>query len=360
MNDYLLRLKLLIKDRTAGICYIVSSVLILAVMLGLNLNSEVRSSLPVGLVCMDHSSEAEELSGRIKASESLYVYEGSFDELNDLLLDGYINCIFVIKEGYGENVTAGRTDGLIGLYAARDDKISAIISDIVAGCMMDEICLDKAYLRYSALEDEVRQAEMLDRDAYTEYVSAMAQDESFSFVFDTSYIDAGTGEYRASDITNGMIYRQMIGGMLGMLFMLICFCANKGIATEYENGIMRRRKTFPSGTGLRSLGDVFAVFTYSLPVIVLSSLLLSGRLGFAGTLRILSVNAGFVLVCALFFLAAAHVSRGVFSYQLLGTVLLIVSGAMGFISVFEGLLGVSLFRYTPIAVYIDQFIKTVS
>ncbi len=152
MNDYLLRLKLLFKDRTAGICYLVASVVILVVILGLNIHAEERSSLPIGLVNEDAGEKSAELAEKIRTSESLYVYEDEFDPLYDLLLDGYINCIFVIKKGYEKSVTDGDPSEVLGIYAAEDDKISTVISDIVAGCMMYEVCLDKAYKRYLNLE----------------------------------------------------------------------------------------------------------------------------------------------------------------------------------------------------------------
>ena len=50
MSRFILRLKICLKDRTAGICYLISSIVVLALLLGLESAGEERSSIPVGLV----------------------------------------------------------------------------------------------------------------------------------------------------------------------------------------------------------------------------------------------------------------------------------------------------------------------
>ncbi len=360
MNDYLLRLKLLLRDRTAGICYIVASVVILVVILGLNIHAEERSSLPVGLVNEDKSEKAEELAGKIRTSESLYVYEDAFDPLYDMLLDGYINCIFFIKEGYEESVSAGDPAEVVSIYAAEDDKISAVISDIVAGCMMYEVCLDKAYKRYLNLEPPTVGYVKMTYGEYAEYVRKIAEDDTFRFAFDVTYVDAGTGRINSSDITNGMIYRQMIAGMLAMLMMLVSFCAINCIVSEYENGIRSRLRTVSRSRIPVIAQEITAVATYCLPVLILISVMLMQQTGTSAAARILMLDLAFILFCCIMFYVFAILSRNVFAYQLLGTVTITVLGVMGFISAFRGLIGESMMSSTPVAVYIDLFIKAIA
>lgn len=360
MNDYKLRLKLLLKDRTAGICYIVSLVVILIVILGLNIHAEERSSLPIGLVLEDKSEKASELAGRIRETEALYVYENELDPLYDMLLDGYINCIFVIKEGFQEAIADGDAIEVLGIYAAEDDKISTVISDIVAGCMMYEVCLDKAYKRYSGLEKADPDHVKMTYPEYAEYVRKMAEDDTFRFAFDVTYADAGTGKISTADITNGMIYRQMIAGMLAMLMMLVSFCSFNSVVAEYENGIRTRLKTVAGSRLLRSVKEIAAVATYCLPVVLLISVMLLDQAGFKACVRILLLDLAFILFFCIMFYIFTVLCRNVFAYQLLGTVTVTVLGALGFISAFRGLIGENLFFNTPIAFYIDLFIKALN
>ena len=358
MNKFVLRLKLLLTDRTATICYITVCAVLLFVILGLNIHSEERSSLPIGLVVEDESEEARILKEKICANDALYTYTDEFEPLYDMLLDGYINCIFVIKEGYGESVKRGSSSEIVKVYAAEDDKVSTIISDIVAGCMMYEICLDKAFVRYLKLEP-VEGREKLDFAAFSEYLKSLADSEEFSFRFDTTYVDAGTGEVSKTDITNGMIYRQMIAGMLAMLLMLICFCSCNMIVSEFENGIRGRLKTVGAGKLKTACLEIAALVAYSLPVIVLISVMLFGTAGLAGCLRLLLIDMIFAGFCCVIFYLFAVLCRSIFAYQLLGTVFLVVSGVAGFVSVFSGFMGARMLEVSPAACYIDAFVKYV-
>ena len=244
------------------------------------------------------------------------------------------------------------------LYAAEDDKVSTVISDIVAGCMMYEICLDKAFVRYQKLEP-VEGRNKLDFDAFSEYLGTLADSDEFRFKFDVKYVEGKTGETSPSDITNGMIYRQMIAGMLAMLLMLVCFCSCNPVVSEFESGIRSRLKTVGSRKLKGALLEIAALTVYSLPVIVLISVMLFGTAGINGSLRLLLIDLVFTVFCSTVFYLFAYICRSVFVYQLLGTVFLIVSGVTGFVSVFSGFIGTPSFSASPAACYIDAFIKYV-
>ena len=66
MSRFRLRLKILLKDRTACICYGISVIVMLCLLIGLNSASEEKSAVPIGLVVEDESREAEYLRERIK------------------------------------------------------------------------------------------------------------------------------------------------------------------------------------------------------------------------------------------------------------------------------------------------------
>ena len=55
MSRFVLRLKICLKDRTAGICYLISAIVMLALLLSLDSAGEERSAIPVGVVVNDDS-----------------------------------------------------------------------------------------------------------------------------------------------------------------------------------------------------------------------------------------------------------------------------------------------------------------
>ena len=364
-----MRIRLLLTDRTASVCYIVSAAVILAVLLSLNIHAEEKSAIPIGLIDEDRSETSKELCRRLGELPSLYIYEGSMEELTELLLDGYVNSIYVIEQGYEDRVNAADTAELICVTYSGDDRISSLICDIFAGCMMYDICLNKTYAEYESLDrsrinadvtsgdaDDTVMAQKLTKSEYAAYLQNRRASGEFEFTFDVTYTEAGSGEIQRSDITNGMLYRQMIAAILAMLIMLVCFCGYNVQVTEYENGLRSRLKTVMSGPGCCA-AEILAVSLYTAPLAVPVSLLLTADGGIGNFFGILLVNLVFILVSGAIFRLLAGLAGGTFTYQLLGTAVTLILGISGFVSVFEGLMGISVLQYTPVAVYISELIQ---
>ena len=81
MSRFILRLKICLKDRTAGICYVISAVVMFCLLLGLSSASEERSAVPIGLYVADESEEAILLVEQMRKTPSIYIYEKSLEEL---------------------------------------------------------------------------------------------------------------------------------------------------------------------------------------------------------------------------------------------------------------------------------------
>ena len=185
MNRFVLRLKILLKDRTADICFIICTGVMLCLLIGLKSVSEERSAVPIGLVVEDDSPEALELAENIKKTVSVYVSEGTREELEERLLDGYLNCIFIIDKGYGERIRNAETEDLVTIISGDDDRMSVIIGDIIAGHMLYDVCLNKGFRLYSSLPKE----DKLDWYEYRNYVLQLKEDPTFAFTFNVTYED---------------------------------------------------------------------------------------------------------------------------------------------------------------------------
>lgn len=351
-----MRLKLLLRDKTALICYIAAAAVILTVAAGLNMHANERSSLPIGLVLEDNREPALKLKNAVKECESLFVYDGDEAMMRRLLEDGYINCYFVVQSDYSEKVTLGDTDGVIRVCSPEDDNISIIAADIIAGYMMDEVCTDKAYVRYASLKRD-KGASTKNFDEYKEYVKEMAEDEMFAFNFDIVYSDNSEDTIDARDITNGMIYKQIIAGMIAMLIMLAAFCAFNGVASDKERSIAARKKAMGISRIKTAFAEILAVFVYLVPLAILSALVFFSETEMLQKLLIL--NLILTMMCAILSYLCTLPARNVASYQMIGTIAVMILGVTGFISVFEKVMGISIFEYSPIALYISEFIKIV-
>ena len=238
MGIFIMRIKQFIKDRTALICWIVCAGVMIAVLLQMNIHAVERSALPVGLVSDQKGQLAQKASQRFRENSALYVYEDEFDDLYKLLADGYIYCIVEFKNDFDERIKNGDTDGIMTMYSAKDNKIATIVGDIASGCCMDAACMYMAYNAYTSLNGKPRS--ISDIDDYAMLLSQMEESGEYSYTFDFEYIDDGSDIKK--EITNGLIYRQVIFVLLGMLIMLSVFGTCSTITKEYESGLRRRIK----------------------------------------------------------------------------------------------------------------------
>ncbi|MBR4342636.1 MAG: ABC transporter permease [Lachnospiraceae bacterium] len=343
MNRFILRIKLLFRDRTACLCYAVSALVMFCLLLGLASVSEERSAVPIGLVVEDDSKEALDLAESIRNTAAVYVTEGTEEELKEELLNGYINCIFIIDEGYGERVRMSDNDELVTVISGTDDRMSVVIGDIIGGSMLYDICLNKAYRAYLSVGDN----EKLSKEAYNTYVIGLKNDPSFEFSFDVTYRNPDSQKIEESEITNGMIYRQMITGMLAMLLCLMAFVSCNCFCLEYENGVAYRLKELPGNRFPSFLMDFFGIFVYTIPLSIIAGFLNADIKGVLYSIVYLGIMC---IVCTVLSKSVKKTE----AYQLVGAVLVIGLGILGFVSVFAGIIGGPEFlKYTPNAIYIN-------
>ncbi len=365
MGSFLIRLKLFLRDRTALICLCLCAVIMAVVLVQLNLHAAQRSALPIGLEVKGTGPLTQRAVESLHQNEAVYIYEGGINNLFELLTDGYIYCIISIGEDFDKNISQGKTDGIMTLYSAKDNKVAAVIQDIAAGCCIDAVCMYKAYNTYAGLGSKNNDtlsglsrlfgigSQDLSSDgkdhligSITQYAALLKEMESsgeYDYDFKFEFINTGAQESR--QITNGLIYRQVICGLMGLLLMLCAFCTCSLITKEYENGIRERIRTSAQHAAVTGLSEISALFLCTAPLAAMVLIL-------GSNMRMLALNLVLILISTAVYYLLANVLKNVFAYQLLGSILTIAVGVCGFISIFEGIRGGRIFGYTPMGVYI--------
>jgi len=362
MGAFLLRIKLLLADRIATICYILCAVVMIVIFLNMNIYATDTSRVPVGVVCESESPVAQRLYKRLLESDALRVTGGNIGELEELLMDGYIGSIFIIGEDYDEKLRAGIKEDIIEVITPSDDTSSIVVQDIVAGYMMYDICFFRTYDEYRSLPDmgvtetgDNAHIEKMTEERFSSYVAQVAENPMYGFDFDIKYVDIGKNDKKDMNITTAMIYRQIIAGLIGMLLLVLVVCGCNGFALEYGRSISKRRKTTGGNMIVADILEMSAVLVYLAPAVLLSALIMIGESGPGGAACIFLMGealcAFFIVLCFLL----TRVVKSASAYQLVGTLVCLLFGALGFINTFSAISGTPAFGWTPIAVYINGF-----
>lgn len=353
----LLRVRLFLKDRMTLFVLSVSVLGFLFCMADMNRGAEELASVPVGLVDLDRSEKSGELKDRLDALEALSVKCGTYEELAALMEDGRIRCILEIREGYGERLYAGKSRGLLGVYYGEDDRVATIVTDIVAGEMMYDICQAQAYLTYEDLP--AGEKDKYSRQEYEAYAASLVGGEDFDFAFAFRFVGEG-GQERKTGIKSSLFYRQVAAAVAALLFALLQMSALSGQCLEREAGISRRRHLAGLSRGAEFLGSMVACTVFSmLPAAVFAVCVAAGVGEWKKFSPVFWTSVLFSVMMALFYYLLAELAPGLFTYQVAGTVVLLVFGICGFCGMAEGILFPEFpgwFDYIPNCAYLRWFV----
>lgn len=337
-----LRLHLFIRNRMIGVVVFLASFSFFFLIRDLNLQAEQKAAVPIGVVNEDNvngnpTQSSLKLIHGLSENTSLFVYEGTYEELEELFYDGYIHCIFVIKQGYERKLTAGETKELIWVYQRKDDSLAMLLSDIVAGEMMYPICLAKGVQIYRDLVQ--KEAGKHSYEEYKEYADSLLESGEFDYSFSVTYVDTGQKIKEKKELNNGLLYRQILAGIAAMFYSFVSLSAFAAIVTEKEQGLLIRKTLTKMSKMAQNLGDLCAVWILLSGLSVIFSFCISfylNKKALFGSLWLSSML--YNVIVGILFLFLAKRIRQVSLYQSVGIFLVIGFGVAGFCTMIEGIL----------------------
>lgn len=355
-----MRIRLIFQDRLSCVLLLATAFVFAAVFGGLNLAAADNSVIHIGVVDEDDSKTSRRLLSSLCETEQLSVHTGTRRELEQELYDGYISGLFIISRGYGEKIDRGSTERLVTVVGAEDDKVSVLLADIFAGAMLYDICAAKGTLEYQgvSLHDNAAAG-----DIYGKKLAELADDEALRYTFDVSFIEGSGGD--AGTVSSSIIYRQLIGAMMAMLFSLVAFILCVTICSERERGICGRRRLAAIRTAWVRTGDFCALYAVMASVCVVScaAIVLTGDYADGEKTKVffnlLLTALIYSFIMNLIFYCASLVPWSVNANTAFGSAVIITFGVCGFLYVFRGIVGadISAFEYIPNCIYIGEMAK---
>lgn len=370
MTRFKVSMKLLIRDKITVAVFLMASFCFFLICATLNFSAQDRSRIPIGLANLDlekvdgkkqATKISQELVDAVTDSTSFRVVLGEVDELKKALTNGEINTIFVINRGYQERIMSGSTKQTITLYKSSINRVATLLSDIFAGEMLDQICLQKSWLKYNGLDFEGY--DRLSAKEYIEYVHRMNLEDEFEFTFDVELVSTNSKDTNYEKLSNTVLYRQIIAGIFAMLLSFVVLFSFTYVCMEKEQGITRRKQLTLSNRLAEYIGSILAVLLLSglLCVIFVSCICYYANAGDA-FLPLLQLSLSYALVMAIFFTILVLLTKGVISYQMIGAVLILILGMLGFFTMFEGLFVnnlINVLENTPNGWFIRRFVDII-
>jgi ABC-2 type transport system permease protein len=363
-------MKLLIRDKITVAVFLLASLFFFLICASLNFSAQDRSRIPIGIANLDTEKVdgkkvatklSQELVDRVKESSSFRVVQGEVKDLKASLMNGEINTIFVINRDYQERIMSGSTKQNITIYKSPENKAAALLSDIFAGEMLDQICLQKSWLKYRGLDFEGY--EQLSAEEYSDYVHRLMEEDEFEFTFDVELVSTKSTDANYEKLNNTVLYRQIIAGIFAMLLSFVVLFSFTYVCMEKEQGITRRKQLTLSSRLAEYLGTILAVLALAvlLCIIFVSCICYYADVSDAFW-PLLKLSLTYAFVMSVVFILLVQVTRGVISYQMIGAVLILILGLLGFFTMMEGLVLSNLINAlenTPNGWFIRRFVDII-
>ncbi len=270
LNRISISLRLVLRDKGTVIVFLLSVLSFFLVCNSLNQAATKQSKIPIGLINLDVTSEhgvetptdsSRSLVENLHTVESYLVIEKDMDTLERMLQKREIHCFYVINKGYEEKLKDGDLTHLITTYQVRGDQSVSVLSDIFAGEMMYQICVERTASRYAAiLKDKNLEA----KEDFYQYAKELRENNEFEFKFDITLSDTTNGQEMFEKIDNSLIYRQVIAGLFAILLSFVILFSYTYVCMEREQGIEKRVQISMVSRWSKDLGTIGSVLIANL------------------------------------------------------------------------------------------------
>jgi len=251
------RLKMYTHSKSVMTAFIISSLAAGFIIMTFFNSAESKSTIPIGLVDEDKTQASKELVEELKKDNVLTVIDGSKDEVKEELIEGNVFSMFVIDKGFENNLNEGQTRRIITNYYLKENEKVKIISDIVLSKMLRKICF---IYTYEAYDNHTLKDNKMSKEEFENVINEQYDSNDRLFAFDFEVVNTKSDTNVTDNITNGLIYKQIIIIITGILMAFIAlFAANMIIIDKKYKTDIRLRISLASRLGI-FLGNFLSLF----------------------------------------------------------------------------------------------------
>jgi ABC-2 type transport system permease protein len=245
---------------------------------------------------------------------------------------------YEINNGFETNILEGKSKALIHVYYQKNNENISVISDIIAGHIMFDVCLNKSIRVYKTMG---KNYDITSEKAYRTFLKKLRNDTLFNFQFDMSYVHPKSGgtDLTQTKLDNKLLYQQALVGMMGFLlsFLIMFFVYSMA---EPQNLVRNRRVKITLIPGyVIYLGQVLTavILSFILSALVTAFILVGMETrNLSLALPICLLIHLYCVLLSVIFVLIGRCCKGAASYQTVGSALILSYGIIGTAGVIIG------------------------
>ncbi|MFJ7934651.1 ABC transporter permease [Sporosarcina sp. NPDC096371] len=320
------------KEWKSLVCWLLLPIVLTVLMMKSVGVWQEEMTVPIAIIVEEQSELAQQLVADMANTDLLHIHYMELDEALHKLEQHELDSVFVIREGYADNIIAGRRNQLIEAYSSnRSYAYQAVVETITSFAQQDAARSKAAFVikhlfKDAGKEDEWSYAEIIDSSRERQQNGALLQ-SSFSF-FD-----------KEEDATEQSLSIVQVWGVWALFAMIIVFFLFDWVLKENRLA-MRSRWQFTTMSFQQYAQRTFLLYTLLLVAVDLLAVVIFQRLfDEKVSIQVVVSLFAFRLTINLLAFLTASVFKQLFMYYISGIALalfLVVVG--GAIVPIEGLL----------------------
>lgn len=336
------------RSKSVIIAYITALIITGVIAFSMFEASEEKDGLAIGLIDSDNSETSRKFTKKLKENDSLIITTGNYEELEHMLKESKLLCVFEIQEGFEDKVKSGEVQKLFIDYYLPNRENMSIISDIVLSHILDEVCY---YICLEQYHEFGADYEIMSDEDYAEMVKKRYSEVDVNFAFDFQIVDLSFGEVINKDVDNSHVFKLVDMAIVGILISFIVLFASNTIIMDKTYRMNSRINISLSHKFARLLGDVLSLFIVSGSYTLITGIILGSKFGFNQT----SDYAIFAVILALFtlsmdliFVLLTQIINEPIVLQLLGAYLVCALGVLGSFEIIQMILPRNISKITAL------------
>lgn len=329
--------RILIRGKKTWVLLMAGVVLLVGMLVCMDEVKEEKSRIAIGFVNEDDSELSKSVIEQMKQMDLYEVTEGSQTELITLLTEGGLSAVCVLKDGFSKDLEKGETDKLVTIYEVENEG-ALLLGDVLAGAMMQEICIAKGYLVLREYEDKTGREASLSLEEYRNYVKELFLEGETEFSFDISYVSPNREQMDKPEQT--LIYEQAIFAVFALMAGLLSVYAVLPFRRMRYGRLAEKIRTLPMKESAMYLGSALSAFV--LPalfgLVFLGCFYIRNEVETQVFVSLLVCTGLYICVIVCIMLLAAYVIRSQTVYQMGMLAMILVFGILGLVSLVDGLL----------------------
>lgn len=330
-------IKMMFRGYYTVILMVFSLILLAAMLLSMDSVKEEKSKIVIGMADEEKSVLSASIIAGMKQKDLYEVVEGEEPELKERLAAGELSAVCVLNKSFSKNIYRGKTNRLVKIYET-GNKEALLLSDILAGVMMEEICTSKSYQTLTSFEKKRGKEQTMSLEEYREYVRNLFAEEGMEFSFDAEYI-ATDGKVKEKP-SQSVIYEQAVFAIFALMAGIVSIYSVLPFRSFLHGTAARRVKVLPVRISALYTGSAVAglLLPMLLGALFLGCLIWQNNADFSNFYSLLVCTGGYVCVIVCIMLVAAMGIRNQTVYQMGMLATILVFGVFGLISLAEGIL----------------------